>query len=1263
MDSFETLETIPTLQHFAAVQITRPVAASTLRSSSTTHESPINQTANTTKIAKLVFTSHTPKPVKLKAKTPIKNNQQQTQENSSIKLLLPSQLQVIPNEINDKKRDQSNVVVVRRREDIELEHNKATTTTVRREKEKKTLDLNLQAQSPTINKSKMDEATRCEARKFMKKQREKRKMEVKKEEVDKTFIIKQRLEELRLNTKNAITKKPKKSPLKISPPKDSNYYSLNNNKMKEIKVLKLKPMTAIKPVEKDNKTDEVNKTIEIVNESIEMNELEPLQPLNHIQLKKPSLTANAATINKENKKPILDDFKLKVPDVKLSKSFNQSVIINASIQPTIPFWMQNTNVQPYPYNFIWAVRKKLEAFTTKYENEKLSKQQKQEQPRFEFETPQIKRDRRQNKGRKLPQVNQSDDEESETNAKSMEHEMHSEEANTISEISSIKSDVAKSASISFKSLSEDPFVGKKRESVNSAFDHTSFDKKFESIGDISPNTSEKRNNFLSSTKHAEMIFKHPEAPLAPQPLANLNDLDNNNKLSEEKEEEFRKMLLAFNKSLSHVVEVNHLLSNALVSKSSSVASSSTTKKEYSSSFEKNVESSNISEMIENLVNNQKQTMPAKSDTTSSIQTIIEDSNTVEDPPIVYQEQVQEQTSSTTKVTTTTTRTEIIHQNQLPKEEHEATLNESKLINMFKFSESETSFIEVNESVLNTSAIDHINKSTSEIKSWERSLIERTRGQIAWLELQKINFKKHGNKEKVSAVKKQQRAILLRLEKERMKLKESRKGEKVDDEDLVEKAVTKLESSVVNFTGNDSETRENIERVLQQREQHITHRRRKIEHLLNWQRRLDEEERKLKLMERDLLNANKIKLTKSPNKKSNDNDILNTSFEMVKSINKSLMMLENVEISHDNETVDVVGHKMNKLWHRLTGVAEEKFLPQEIYQLTKRDLAQFYEEAKETVLESDLKIFLETSQQVQQPRKPESSQSESDNEQVPPQQEEEDQQKIKDSPNDTMDSIANIETEEEYAGSYEPELEQEVTEEQSAETENDEELHQLLANQMKVFVEQKSSTPRALTDETFQVQRKSQQQEQQHETNKNDDNETEEGSLEKEIVEEQSPINTEPIDSIDLSAVDEDGTIIPERNSMQVTDMDEEDNGQMIEDISFPNLEISLNDESRGHDLSTITECTEYEQMSSEPISSEIITHASSTPTTSERLNSEIEQRLLSLNDSLEQVDQAFKKIPMMSVQSSATYSTDQDFIDSKMIEEFEKTEISSKSES
>jgi centrosomal protein CEP350 len=103
-----------------------------------------------------------------------------------------------------------------------------------------------------------------------------------------------------------------------------------------------------------------------------------------------------------------------------------------------------------------------------------------------------------------------------------------------------------------------------------------------------------------------------------------------------------------------------------------------------------------------------------------------------------------------------------------------------------------------------------NKSSKEIKSWERSLIERTRGQIAWLELQKQHFRRHGQSEKVSTIKRQQRAILMRLDKERAQLRENSERSliRAGEDNLIDQAVEQLELSM---DGNGSDARENIER--------------------------------------------------------------------------------------------------------------------------------------------------------------------------------------------------------------------------------------------------------------------------------------------------------------------------------------------------------------------------------------------------------------------------------------------------------------------
>lgn len=628
----------------------------------------------------------------------------------------------------------------------------------------------------------MDEAARKEAREYMKRQREKRKLETKKmKEVDKSFVIKQRLDELRKTTKTVIVKKAKKEKiqLKISPPKE--FYSVNNLHMKEIKVLKLKPTIfdgnyTLGSVEKlDDTGMRIEEILKLeappaarnsINAMISSTNLvnpllkspvkatspakKPLSPIKkpvtplHLQnyqnfIKSDNAQKSRQSSSKENKKPE-DNLKLKVPDTKLSFSIlKRTELIPQAHEtftvpkPQVPFWLQNSAVQPYPYNFIWAVRKKLEAYTSAEEAKRVLFERTQGLESLETPQLQLKKTNRITKARNFPDFfgkQPADDikpelqrptiiDDSETNITSIEQEMLYE-ANTISEISSLKSDLVKSKSrerdqkqddddttISesiFHSVGDDVFVGKKRESLNTDYSRASFENDVVDLvpKNLSPNTTEKRVNFMSSTVLPRLGMKSQ--------ADNQNDLDRNN-LNQEKEGEYQKMLTAFNQSLSHVIEVNQMLSTVLSSKSS-VASTQTsgTVKNYTSSFENNIESvtrktsadSNISEMIENLV--QQSQAPSRpiephSESNSSIQTFIEDSKSttlkpdandaIEDPPIIYDEPAQEFSSSSTKVTTTTT-TKIVQQKISigKKEENENTLNESKLLNMF---ESDASF--------------------------------------------------------------------------------------------------------------------------------------------------------------------------------------------------------------------------------------------------------------------------------------------------------------------------------------------------------------------------------------------------------------------------------------------------------------------------------------------------------------------------------------------------------------------------------------------
>lgn len=56
--------------------------------------------------------------------------------------------------------------------------------------------------------------------------------------------------------------------------------------------------------------------------------------------------------------------------------------------------------------------------------------------------------------------------------------------------------------------------------------------------------------------------------------------------------------------------------------------------------------------------------------------------------------------------------------------------------------------------------------TSLLKMREKALIDRFKGQIAWLELRKQKHREHGMTAEISAIKKKQRALLIRLQQDR-----------------------------------------------------------------------------------------------------------------------------------------------------------------------------------------------------------------------------------------------------------------------------------------------------------------------------------------------------------------------------------------------------------------------------------------------------------------------------------------------------------------
>lgn len=189
-------------------------------------------------------------------------------------------------------------------------------------------------------------------------------------------------------------------------------------------------------------------------------------------------------------------------------------------------------------------------------------------------------------------------------------------------------------------------------------------------------------------------------------------------------------------------------------------------------------------------------------------------------------------------------------------------------------------------------------------------------------------------------------------------------------------------------------------MLQKRENELRYRREHVERLLNWHQRLDVEEQEVLEMEHMIMvfSATEAYTTASSQEKfdevlaiaaaeqQQDHQQVNTSASSLavkgrhhshrhktphpdqtlmdtrqqrhlQKIDKSLRTLQNISaksMSSENEvteeSVQVVGGQLNKLWKRLTGQLEEKFNPKKTYKLSKLDLEKLYEEAKMIVLD-------------------------------------------------------------------------------------------------------------------------------------------------------------------------------------------------------------------------------------------------------------------------------------------------------------------------
>jgi hypothetical protein len=305
------------------------------------------------------------------------------------------------------------------------------------------------------------------------------------------------------------------------------------------------------------------------------------------------------------------DLDLKIPNVKLqspaleqhSKSTNQNQTFDQQRRPNVPYWLQQTSMQPYPYNFITAVRKKLQAIVNA-ENKKDNKgvqtsdvikvqgrrsvhRSKDAAPHNLYqETPRVSKTAISQK-RKLNIKDWSTQHDSqlmksptngertskslsEVNTNMSSISMPVSEVNTISEISSIKSDAQqrKSYSSSFPSNSETspenaehvPLISPSKtqdpEEKQLQRKSSTFVLNGSKIMTDSPfDWQQKKANVTIVNQTVEKLDGCQQTSI----VENFGpQMSNDPATLYNKEQEYKQLLATFNKSLSQVVEVHQV---------------------------------------------------------------------------------------------------------------------------------------------------------------------------------------------------------------------------------------------------------------------------------------------------------------------------------------------------------------------------------------------------------------------------------------------------------------------------------------------------------------------------------------------------------------------------------------------------------------------------------------------------------------------------------------------------------------------------------
>uniref|UniRef100_A0A1S4H001 Centrosome-associated protein 350 n=1 Tax=Anopheles gambiae TaxID=7165 RepID=A0A1S4H001_ANOGA len=303
---------------------------------------------------------------------------------------------------------------------------------------------------------------------------------------------------------------------------------------------------------------------------------------------------------------------------------------------------------------------------------------------------------------------------------------------------------------------------------------------------------------------------------------------------------------------------------------------------------------------------------------------------------------------------------------LPYEENlDATINSDLLAAMFNRTDLEVSILSttVSETNLSYSSIGMFDQLiqterskedqlVSRVQSKQKALLNRAKGQLAWLELQKQRYREKGMTDQITAVKKKQRAILLRLEKDRAELNRAIKSStessrtvtgnhghvltsRVMDSKLtsycsspvannsgsltLRKSSRKVSATVhqqhapesqhrgitgtattttsnsiqIAIRGRELEPNDRLEDILLRREEELRKRKEHVQRLLEWHRKLEREEEELIAVEDRLLAYNSRKLESAGGAQQHTPRKEPSIEARVESIEKSLRVLHSI----------------------------------------------------------------------------------------------------------------------------------------------------------------------------------------------------------------------------------------------------------------------------------------------------------------------------------------------------------------------------------